>query len=290
MISYFSYGGGVQSNTALVLCGLLESSPETASDLTGLSVDRLRELLPYRRFIFCNVGNDSENPTTLDYVENIAKPFAKEHNIDLIEIERVISRGPLKGQTETILSRLTRDSGHGIPIPIRGQNGAPGNRSCTIDFKIRLTEKYGKSIGASPDNKAIVGLGISLDEMHRATGRERPHEILKYPLIDMRLRRSDCTRIIELAGLPIPPKSHCWFCPFHSRAEWYRIREHEPEIFKKAVELEQFINDRQAKKGRRSVYLTDRGMPLDQVIGLQTSLPLFERDDEADCNSGYCFV
>jgi hypothetical protein len=57
-VRIFSYGGGVQSNAVLVL------------QATG----QLPE--PYDYFVFANVGNDSENPDTLHYLEAVAKPYA----------------------------------------------------------------------------------------------------------------------------------------------------------------------------------------------------------------------
>lgn len=92
-------------------------------------------------------------------------------------------------------------------------NGAPGTRSCTADFKIRVIGRWLKAHGASPTNPATIAIGISLDEIHRAnTRRHEPYENIVYPLLDLRIRRTDCPRIIRSAGLPVPPKSACWFC------------------------------------------------------------------------------
>ena len=55
-----------------------------------------------------------------------------------------------------------------IPIPVRMSNGAPGNRSCTLDYKIALMSKWLKANGATKDNPALVGIGISVDEIERA--------------------------------------------------------------------------------------------------------------------------
>lgn len=40
-------------------------------------------------FIFANVGDDSENPATIAYVEGIAKPYAAEHGISAEQAEGV---------------------------------------------------------------------------------------------------------------------------------------------------------------------------------------------------------
>ncbi len=268
-IRLFSYGGGVQSTAALVLAA--------------------QRRIDFPLFIFCNVGADSENPATLDYIETHAAPFAEEHAIELKEVARTFQRGPRKGEIETVYGRLTRPNSRSLPIPVRMSNGAPGNRACTVDFKIDQTERIAKALGATADNKAIVGIGISTDEIHRMTGRDRPYERLRYPLIDLGLNRNDCMQIIRSAGLPVPPKSSCYFCPFHSIVEWQRMKHEQPDLFEKAADLEQMLNQRRAKLGKDPVWLTRRAQPLKEAIGDQLMIA-FERDDEADCNSGYCMV
>src|SRR5690606_25124341 len=71
----------------------------------------------------------------------------------------------------------------------------------------------------------------------------------EHPLIDLRLTRKDCKAIVADAGLPVPPKSSCFFCPFHKRSEWIELRREQPELFKRAVEIENRLNEKRAKLG-----------------------------------------
>src|SRR5262245_23287727 len=110
---------------------------------------------------------------------------------------------------------------------------------------------------------------------------------LEYPLIALRLHRSDCVRIIADAGLPLPEKSSCWFCPYHRASYWSRMRRAEPELFAKSVALESLLNERRRSLSKDPVWLTDKLIPLDRAIGDQMTL------DEAladACESGYCEV
>lgn len=235
----------------------------------------------YDAFLFCNVGADSENPATLDYVRDVARPYADLHGIPFYELSRVRRNG----ETETLYQRLVGDN-RSIVIPVRMSNGAPGNRACTNDFKIRVVAKWLRQHGATNNNPAITGLGISLDEFHRArTDSGIPHQRLEYPLIDARMTVADCIKLIESAGLPVPPKSSCYFCPFKSRAEWVRMRENEPELFAKSVEIEKRINEKRGAIGRYIVYMHSSLKPLEQAVGEQPELGF---DD--NCESGYCFV
>src|SRR2546430_9402969 len=143
----FSYGGGVQSTAALVLAA--------------------QGHIDFRTFLFSNVGDDSEDPKTIRYVHEVAMPFAERHGIELHELHRVRRDGTI----ETLYGRLTRPGSRSLPIPVRMSNGAPGTRSCTADFKIRVIASWLKRRGATVEQPATVAVGISLDETHRAHNR-----------------------------------------------------------------------------------------------------------------------
>lgn len=249
----FSFGGGVQSMAALVLA--------------------VQGRIDYRVFLFSNVGDDSENPETITYVRDVAMPYALTSGIELREIARSTNSG------ETLYQRTLRET-RSIKIPVRMPNGAPGKRTCTTDYKRAVIRKWlGKG-------NHIVALGISTDELQRMRTDSGYKNITnEYPLIDLRLSRSDCLKIIADAGLPQPPKSSCWFCPFHSMAAWGEIRRNQPELFKMAVELEALLNEKRTVLNRDSVWLTAKARPLNQVVANQ---PLLADDD--NCESGFCFT
>ncbi len=248
----FSFGGGVQSMAALVLAK--------------------QGKIDYRVFLFCNVGEDSENPDTLSYFRQVALPFAQANNLELHEIQRSHNNG------ESLYQRTLRET-RSVHLPVRLANGAPGRRDCTHQYKILVVRKWlGKG-------RHFVGLGISLDEYQRMKDSRYENITNEFPLIDLHLNRSDCMGIIKSEGLPTPPKSACWFCPFHRLVDWQTMKRQKPELFQKAVELEIILNEKRATLKRDAVYLTAKAKPLSQVIGDQ--LPLFE---EEPCDSGYCMV
>ncbi|MEU0634412.1 phosphoadenosine phosphosulfate reductase [Streptomyces sp. NPDC005989] len=254
---------------------------------TALLVLAAQRRIDFPLFLMANVGDDSENPGTLRYVEEYARPYAAEHGIELVVLDRV----KRDGTTETLLGRLTREGSRSLPIPVRMSNGAPGTRSCTADFKIKVTAKELKRRGATAAAPATIGIGISVDEIHRANNRRtEPHELITYPLLDLGLRRTDCARVIREAGLPVPPKSSCYFCPFHRPETWHDMRRNEPDLFEKSCQLEDLLNERRDVLGKDHVYLTRFGSPLRESIrdGVDL-LPMF---DEADgmCDSGWCMT
>lgn len=262
-----SYGGGVQSTALLVLAA--------------------RREIDFRTFLFANVGDDSEHPATLAYVREIAIPYAARAGLDVHELKR----RRRDGATETLMQRLNRPDTRSIPIPVRMANGAPGRRNCTADFKIKVVGRWLREHGATAEDPAAVGIGISVDEIHRANRRRREaHEVIEYPLLDLGLRRDDCERIITEAGLPVPPKSSCFFCPFRTVGAWRHQRRHEPELFAQSVRLEETINRRRAALGRDAVYLTRYGIPLTQAIPDESPGEGDADEDEGACDSGWCMT
>lgn len=250
----FSFGGGVQSTAALVLAA--------------------QGRIDYRVFLFANVGDDSENPDTLAYVRDVSAPYALANGLELIEIRRQTNGG------ETLYQRTLRET-RSIKIPVRMRNGAPGARSCTQDYKRAVIRRH---LGTGAH---VVALGISWDEVHRMRTDSGYKNITnEYPLIDLRLARFDCLRIVREAGLPQPPKSSCWFCPFHSTAAWQELRRKRPLLFEAAADLETKLNEKRAALGKDKVYLTSKGGSLRDVIADQPSLI----DDDDNCESGYCMV
>lgn len=264
-LTVFSFGGGVQSTAALVLAA--------------------QGKLDCKTFLFCNVGDDSENPGTLRYVREISMPYAKRHGIELIELQRRFQRGPRKGEVETLYGRVMRPGSRSIDIPARVY-GRPMPRKCTSDFKIKVISGWCWKHGARPTNPATTMLGISTDErlrMRNASGIS--YTRLAYPLVERGMSRADCLSVIARAGLPLVPKSSCWFCSFHTVSQWRDLRDHHPDLFAKACGMEPSLTGRGTM--RKPVYLTRFQMPLAQAVqGVQPSL--FEDDDV--CESGYCMV
>lgn len=262
-IEAVAFGSGVQSMALLVLAA--------------------QDLIPHRLFIFANVGDDSEHPATLAYLHEHAMPYAVANGIELVVVQKTWKRGDRAGSVETLRSRLDRGR---TAIPVRrSAGGPPMSRSCTADFKTRPIAAELKRRGATVDNPASVALGISTDEIERAKpgiDPMEPTQVRTYPLLDLGLRRVDCMRIIADSGLPVPPKSSCFFCPFHSDEAWRLLRAETPDLFTEAEKIEAHLST--SSSDGRPVYLTRHGVPLGEVVdGSQGTF-----DGMDGCDSGWC--
>lgn len=267
-----SYGGGVQSTALIVL-----AVQGTLDELMGGRVDAA---------LFANTGDDSEHPKTLEYVRNIMIPWAAEKGLDVIELQRRTKDGNI----ETLWERATDPNKRSLPIPVRLSNGAPASRHCTVDFKIKVLQKWIKEHGASNDDPAHVAVGISTDEYQRANNKsDAKFEKRVFPLLHLNMDRLSCMKLIHDSGLPVPPKSSCFFCPWHSKVTWAEMRRDEPELFAKSVELERILHEKADRNGHKRAYLTDALVPLDQAIS-EAPQSLFAEFNGGSCDAGVCWV
>lgn len=89
-------------------------------------------------------------------------------------------------------------------------------------------------------------------------------QVNRWPLIERRMTRHDRLRWLERHDYPLPPKSACIGCPFHSDARWRDMRNNDADAWADAVDLDRTI--RSGFRGLRGeVYLHRSAVPLDAV-------------------------
>lgn len=144
-------------------------------------------------------------------------------------------------------------------------------RQCTAEYKIEPIEQYMKRelLGLPyrarlpKEPQIIQWRGISLDERQRAKLSTAAWFDVRYPLIELRMTRGHCLEWMAEHGYPEPPRSSCIGCPFHSDAEWLRMKASAPEEFADAVEFDTKI--RIAGGPYRPTYLHRSCVPLSEV-------------------------
>lgn len=168
-------------------------------------------------------------------------------------------------------------------------------RNCTRDFKINpISKELRLRCGVKRGQKfqTVTSLiGISYDEMTRMKTSRDLWVVNRWPLIELKMRRSDCIEWMVSNGYPEPPKSACVYCPFKSANEFRRMQIDEPDEFARAVQFEKDFNENQAKAGNRNKYFVFRSCkPLDEVdfrSDLEKGQRAFSFLDECD---GMCGV
>ena len=139
-----------------------------------------------------------------------------------------------------------------IPAFVLNPDGTKGllGRKCTSDYKIiPLQAKVRELVGISRQGAGVVRakmwIGISTDEAHRMKPSRVDYIENTWPLIDLGFSRKKCLEWMKGYRFPEPPRSACYFCPFHGNAEWRRLRDEEPAEFSKAVAFEKDMQEAQ---------------------------------------------
>ena len=183
-----------------------------------------------------------------------------------------------------------------IPAFVLNPDGGKGllGRKCTTDYKVIPIQREVKRLAGVKRSAgkvlASVLIGISWDEVRRMKHSRVPYIVNEWPLIDMRMTRTGCLDWMKKNGYPVPPRSSCLMCPFHSDEEWSRLKSEEPLEFARAVEFERQMHIAQKEQDtlRGVPYLHASCQPIDTVdfsagkAGMQ-QLDMFENDCEGLC-------
>lgn len=115
-------------------------------------------------------------------------------------------------------------------------------RRCTQNFKIDPIRKFTRQFFAEGVEQWI---GISTDEAHRMKDSNRKYIVNRFPLIELGMTRDDCKTWMREHNFPEPPKSSCFFCPYHSDAQWLQLKTRDPDLFSKACDFEEHLQKTQ---------------------------------------------
>tara|TARA_R110001606_G_scaffold151337_2_gene291739 strand:- start:147 stop:989 length:843 start_codon:yes stop_codon:yes gene_type:complete len=177
-----------------------------------------------------------------------------------------------------------------------GEVAAALGRNCTADYKIRPIEKKIKQLAeikrGEKEVKVIQWIGISYDEIQRMKESQLHWTKLRYPLIELEMHRHHCKEWMAKNGYPEPPRSACYYCPFHSDHEWRKLRDNDPEHFAKAIAFDKEIRElsKKDKVMKMEAFIHRSCKPLDEVdFDSDEDKGQLTWDFQADC-SGMCGV
>jgi Phosphoadenosine phosphosulfate reductase family len=181
---------------------------------TALMIYLVENDFPLDHAIFADTGN--ELPETYVYLKH-AKNYLQRHKIPF---EIVMVRNQ-----ETLYEKCERR--RVIPSQIW--------RWCTRDFKVLPIYRFYRSL----DSHIYQYIGIDYDEFQRIKDSKVEYVTNIYPLVDYKIGREKCIEIIKNAGMPVPSKSGCFFCPFNNIERWYYLYKKYPELYNLAMNLEE---------------------------------------------------
>lgn len=180
----------------------------------ALMILLIREGAPLDEVVFADTGG--EVPETYEYLQTTQDYLAR-HNIPFVVLSKRVGRDlySTSWRRRVFPSAIWRWS--------------------TRDFKVLPILAHYRMIGGHINQY----LAIAYDEVERMRDSAAGYVTNIYPLIDRKIKRSGCIEIIQQEGLPIPVKSGCYFCPFNSLERWKWLSIQHPDLYQKAIDLEE---------------------------------------------------
>lgn len=177
----------------------------------------LRERQPDMEYFFCDTG--AELPETYEYLRRLEAVLGKP------------------------IARINSDRGfdHWFEV-YRGTLPSPQMRWCTKNMKIKPLEAW---LGDSP---AVSYVAIRADEASRkGYVSSKPNITTVFPFVEEGIDHEGVLRILSDAGVGLPSyyewrtRSGCYFCFYQRKAEWVGLAERHPDLFERAVAIEQKV-------------------------------------------------
>ena len=126
-------------------------------------------------------------------------------------------------------------------------------RWCTVEMKTKTFRNFIKE-KKQMGNKIFVYIGIRADESSRVNNSYDDIIIQqKYPFVENNIIKIDITKILEKYGIGFPDyykwrsRSGCYFCFFQKKSEWLNLKKYHPDLFQKAIMLEELGNIKRGK-------------------------------------------
>jgi 3'-phosphoadenosine 5'-phosphosulfate sulfotransferase (PAPS reductase)/FAD synthetase len=165
-------------------------------------------------YFFCDTG--AELPETYEYLDKLEASLGKP------------------------ITRLNASKGfdHWFEV-YRGTLPSPSMRWCTKKMKIEPIEDW---IGT---DQAVSYVAIRSDESGRkGYVSTKPNINAVFPFVEDGIDKDGVMAILEKAGLGLPSyyewrtRSGCYFCFYQRKAEWVGLADRHPDLFERAVAIE----------------------------------------------------
>lgn len=176
-------------------------------------------------------------------------------------------------------------------IPFFTSNGGIGRRQCTNEYKIQPIERKTRELiglakgERAKEHHAFMMIGISTDEIQRLKPSRNKWQTNIWPLIDKGMSRADCLSWMQKNDYPLPEKSSCIGCPYHSNQYWREMRQKDPEAWKDACFVDEQLRVNGARKKMQfKEFMHPSLVPLrDAQLGDDRTVDMFNNECEGIC-------
>lgn len=215
-ITVVSYGGGVDSTAVLV--GMYKR---------GERPDYI---------LFADVGN--ERPETYHFVFGILQPWLAEIGFPQVTVVKKVVQKFTNEPYTTLAGNCVSNST--LPSLAMGGKGCSQKwKAEPLDAFVNALPEVQEAIARGEKIARIIGYDAGPKDARRGQYETKDENMeWVFPLRQWGWDRERCKREILAAGLPVPMKSACWFCPGNKPSEIKWLMENHPELAAGIVEIE----------------------------------------------------
>lgn len=182
----------------------------------------------YRPNVITFADTGGEKPETYSYIEGFDNWLSNNGGPNIVRVK-------FEGKHDSLESEcLTQNT-----LP----SLAFGYKKCSLKYKVGPQEKYMNNLSIAKEvwnsgSKILKAIGYDAGEAHRLHIYEDEKYIYWYPLVDWSINRDGCIEIIKSAGIPLPPKSACFFCPATRPREIIKLKNCHSDLLERALKIE----------------------------------------------------
>lgn len=257
-------GGGVQTGTIVEMIhdGILPKPDAAISADTGNEPSYIYQQWQRDKILLSSIG----------------VPFLMVNNGNILND---LYRGERFAAMPLFTRRYEKIEGYGLS----GQSYQDGKmkRQCTSDYKIVPIEREVRTMllemGMAKEtrhkppririNPGVIvesWIGYTIDEIERVNRiHQAKWQRFKFPLIDMKMTKSDCVQWLRDNGKPPRLSSACVICPLIGNAQRRQIRDNDPAGWQQAVKFDADLRNgdlRIAATAKGDLYVSDKFIPL----------------------------
>ena len=181
-----------------------------------------------------------EKPETYQLIERLSK-WCDSH----------LGQTILTVTKSSMYSSLEDECTRGNRLP----SAAYGWRSCSDKWKIQPQEKFLNNFSPCRElweqgKRVTKVIGYDAGESRRGESYQADAKYDRwYPLKEWGWYLEDCIEAFKRHGLPVPPKSACFYCPSSTKVEVKALAKEHPDLFERAVAIERNAKNLQTVKG-----------------------------------------
>ena len=214
----------------------------------GMGVDSTGEIVEMckrriRPDLIIAADTIGEKPETYEYKELFEAWLMQEHGLSVATVTRGITNVRKSGRKIATKIESYSSLEENCIVNKTLPSLAFGMKGCSQKWKREPIEWYEAiwppAVKAWANGRKVTkAIAYDVGEAHRATIKEDSKYHYVYPLIEWEMSREDCINVIRLFGLPVPPKSACFYCPASKKPEIIRLQTDYPDLYARALAME----------------------------------------------------